>query len=561
MALLALLATASTASADPPAGFEVRTLVGDLTGPTAFAYAPDGRIFIAERAGLVKVWDGRQSSTFIDLRPDVNDFGERGLLGIALDPGFATNGWVYLGFVKEPDPSQPNGSDPTENTVIRVRASASDPNAADPASRETVLDDLPQTGPWHAVGQLAFDGQGSLLVGLGDGSCYDPGLVNTCGFDVFDLDSPVGKVLRLDPETGDGDPRNPYFDAAAPASNRSRVLARGFRNPYRFSVDGPTGDIWVGDVGNGAFEEIDRIPATWTDPDRELNFGWPCYEGPLKQPAYSSNPISSGTCAGLYPPAEGGTGIGAAAPAYAWPHTGGGEAVVAGPVYRGGAYPSAYAGRLFFANFVKDEFFTRTPDGTVTPFGTSGGFGQATDIQEGPGGSIVYADIASGAIKEIVNVSAGNPPGGDPGPAPGPGPGAGPASDADSDGVPDAQDRCPAVPGPASRQGCPAAAASRRKVTLKLSAKPVRVGARRFIRVSGTTRPALRGRTVIVERRNGRRATRLCTAKTGRKGTFAKRCAVPSRVSGVVRVRARLATTATTRAATTKYVRVAAPRR
>lgn len=331
---------------------------------------------------------------------------------------------------------------------------------------------------------------------------------------MLDLDSPVGKVLRIDPETGAGDDRNPHFDAAAPTSNRSRVLARGLRNPYRLSVDAATGDIWVGDVGNGAWEEINLIPPTWSDADRELNFGWPCYEGgsgrSALQVAYSVRPRVRGRCAAMYTRAEGGTGAGAAAPVHGWAHSGKGDSVVVGPVHHGAAYSGAYAGHLFFANFSRDRFFTRAPDGRVRPFGTPGGFGMATDIQTGPAGTIVYADLASGTLREIV--------------------------------------------------GAPAT--SRRNVRVSVTARIARAGSRRVLHVSGTTRPAQHGRVVVIERLVGRRSVRLCAVRTGGAGSFSGRCALPARARGTVRVRACLPRTGRTRAAATRYVVAArAPRR
>ncbi len=412
--VLALLAGVTAAKAGPPDGFEIRTVVTGLNEPIAFAYAPDGRIFIAEKSGLVKVWSNGQLTTFLDIQDETNAFSDRGLLGIALDPDFATNGWVYVGFVLEPDEAQPDRDVPATNHIIRIRASAANPNVADGTTGQTVLSGMPQAGPWHTIGQLTFDDRRNLLVGLGDDSCYYPGFVDTCTLDVLNPDSPIGKVLRFNPDTRAGDPRNPYYNEADPTSTRSQVLALGLRNPYRFSIDAPTGDIWVGDVGNADYEEINRIPASPSQ--TQANYGWPCYEGGngvnVKQPDYSTAAPTRDACNALYSPAEGGTGPGATPPIFAWAHRdiAGGHAVLAGPVYRGADYPSTYVGRLFFANYVSGVFLTRTPDGTVTEFGTPDGFGNPTDMRAAPNGNIAYTDYSTGTIREIVDLDPNDPP-------------------------------------------------------------------------------------------------------------------------------------------------------
>jgi glucose/arabinose dehydrogenase len=146
------------------------------------------------------------------------------------------------------------------------------------------LDDLPTPGAWHSIGDLGFDGQGRLLVGMGDGSPYWPKDVGPSrrgqtALVALDLDSPNGKLLRVDPATGHGVPDNPFYVRDQPDSVRSKVLAYGLRNPFRFHVDADSGDIWIGDPGSYMWEELDRVPKTWSAGRGDLNFGWPCYEG------------------------------------------------------------------------------------------------------------------------------------------------------------------------------------------------------------------------------------------------------------------------------------------
>jgi glucose/arabinose dehydrogenase len=419
LAALALLGTPPRAQAGPPDGFELRPVVSGLTLPTAFAHAPDGRIFIAEDAGVVRVWDDGALTTFVDLRAEVNSYSDRGLLGIALDPDFAVNRWVYLLHTAESSPSTPDRLLPTTNRLIRIRAASElTRNVADPLSKETLLGGMPQEGPWHSIGTVAFDADGFVLIGTGDVTCDHPDTFSTCRLATLDLDSPVGKILRFDPATGEGAPGNPYYDPAQPAAMRSLVLARGFRNPFRFTVDHVSGRIHVGDVGQSTWEELDVIEPTWSEPDRELNYGWPCYEGAngvaAVQPGFAEGAETGPLCELVYSPAEGGTGPGTQAPAYAYDHdepgVTTGSAIVPGPVYRASAYPGRYHGRLFLADYARDRFQTRTEDGTVEPFGTPGGWGNPVDIKLAPNGNLAFASITGGTITEIAHIGQNRTP-------------------------------------------------------------------------------------------------------------------------------------------------------
>ncbi|HWH15878.1 MAG TPA: PQQ-dependent sugar dehydrogenase, partial [Miltoncostaeaceae bacterium] len=132
--LAALALAAGHAHAGPPEGFVVRTLVSGLSQPTSFERAPDGRIFIAQKSGLIRVWRDGALSTYLDMRGEVNAYSDRGLLGIALDPAFATNRWVYVVYTVESDAANPDRLTPTTNRLIRVRSTAAAPGVADPGS-------------------------------------------------------------------------------------------------------------------------------------------------------------------------------------------------------------------------------------------------------------------------------------------------------------------------------------------------------------------------------------------------------------------------------------------
>jgi glucose/arabinose dehydrogenase len=395
VAAVGALALASAGWGGPPRGFEVQTIVSGLETPTALAYAPDGRIFITQKRGLVRVWADGRLHDFLDLRDEVNDYADRGLNNLTVDD----RGRVYLFFTEELRKDDPDKVHPAGGRLIRVEALADDPNKADPASRVTLLSGFDSRGPWHSVGGLTFDRQGNLVLGLGDGSLYYPKEITAAALATYDLDSLNGKILRIDPDTAQGVPGNPYYDPARPDTVRSKVIARGVRMPYRITVEPASGNAFVGDVGSDRWEEIDLVPSSPTDPDRQLNFGWPCYEGGdsgAPEPRYPDLP----ECVSRYYSKDDDTLT--VAPQYAYrgdAHA----ALVLGPLLSGGAFPAGYAGRLVYADFVRDRFWTYR-DGESFEFGAPGGWGGPTDVDETPQGTLAYTAFLKGRVNEIVYV-------------------------------------------------------------------------------------------------------------------------------------------------------------
>lgn len=383
--------------AGPPDSFAVRTLVTGLSLPTAFAHAPDGRIFIAEKSGKVRVFHKGKLYDFLDLRDEVNEFVDRGLLGLTLDPRFARRPRVYLLYTEELPSGEPDGRGPARGRVITVDVSRSNRYAANLETRRTLFTGFDAHGRTHSVGALAFDANGNLLVSFGDGHPYpdDPG-IGLSALRALNLDSPSGKLLRISPTDGGGVPSNPYYDPNRPDSVRSKVLARGFRNPFRFEVDVATGDVYVSDVGTAVFEEIDVVHPTWSDPERDLNFGWPCYEGPERQPWFSDKEA----CESAFYAQESDSDRPVVDPLYAYEGKPAAAAIV-GPLYRGRAYPAEYAGRLFFADFARDEISTLDDDG-ADRFGDGGGWRGPVDFGMAPGGTIAYLAYVDGELREIV---------------------------------------------------------------------------------------------------------------------------------------------------------------
>src|SRR5918996_617877 len=343
--LALLLPRAVSAQPTLPAGFQESIVFSGLTQPTAVRFASDGRVFVAEKSGLIKVFDGLADPTptvFADLRTNVYNFWDRGLLGLALDPNFPTNPSVYVLYAYDKDPfvatvprwGTPGAtSDPCPNPpgatgdgclvsgrLSRLQASG---NTAGP--EQVLIEDWCQQYPSHSIGSLAFGADGALYVSGGDGASFnfadwgqDGSPLNPCGdppggrsatltpptaeggaLRSQDLRTPSdptslnGAILRVNPDTGAALPDNP--NAGSSDANARRIVAYGLRNPFRITVRPGTNEIWVGDVGWTDWEEINRI----TNPTAgSVNFGWPCYEGAGRQAGYDSANLN--ICETLY---------------------------------------------------------------------------------------------------------------------------------------------------------------------------------------------------------------------------------------------------------------------
>ena len=314
----------SPAPVSVPAGWpqiSLSTVAGGFAQPVHVTHAGDGsgRIFVVEQAGRIRILDNGVvlPVPFLDLAslvpPRVVAGGEQGLLSVAFPPGSAAKRYFYVNYTRDPDGA---------TVVARYRVSAGDENVADPASEEVILT-IPQPFANHNGGQLAFGPDGYLYIGMGDGgSGGDPDQV------AQNPDNVLGKLLRIDVESGEVPygipPTNPFLGMAG---YRPEIWALGLRNPWRFSFDRGTGDLYIGDVGQGTFEEIDFQPAG--DPGGR-NYGWNLMEGD--------------SC---YPPGTVGCNrTGLALPVYVYAHSP--EcSVTGGHVYRGSAFPSLQGVYLF----------------------------------------------------------------------------------------------------------------------------------------------------------------------------------------------------------------------
>jgi PKD repeat protein len=313
-------------------------------------------------------------------------------------------------------------------------------------TEQVFIEDWCSQYPSHSIGTLVFDKDGALYVSGGDGSSFnfvdfgqDGTPLNPCGDPPVgvggvqtpptaeggslrsqDLRTPAdpttldGAILRVSPGSGGAFPNNPLF--SSPDPNARRIIAYGLRNPFRFTIRPNTNEIWVGDVGWGNWEEINRIVAP-VDPLVE-NFGWPCYEGVGRQSGYDTANLN--ICENLY--SETGAVVG---PYFTYSHSAqvvpgegcptGSSSISGLSFYTVGPYPANYDGALFFADYSRDCIWTmhRGSNGlpnpaTITTF--AAGAANPVDIQVSPSGDLFYADFDGGTIRRIAFVSTNQPP-------------------------------------------------------------------------------------------------------------------------------------------------------
>ncbi len=502
LAMLALAAAPAMAELSLPPGFQDTELEfegfthGGLEEPTSIRFAPNGEVFVAQKAGEVLDYESTSDKTptvFADLRTQVYDLGDRGILGMAIDPKF-TEGrpYVYLLYSYDhvlgeeaPAPKwgirnhagdacpEPNGADDCLISGRLVRLTAEGPGlehaATEVENYEEEGEEFEETVPaekvlvegWcqqfssHSIGDLHFGPEGDLYASGGDGASFESADYgqfgnpepNPCG------DPPAGKgvkdtgpeamggslrsqnpdllngkIIRIDPNTGEGVPGNPlYASSSNEEKNAKRIIAMGFRNPFRFTVDPKSHELYVGNVGWGTYEEIDRFdPPDGETPSPLYNSGWPCYEALQKTEVFEY--LGLDACEALY-----NTPGSTSPPFFHYKHgvpvtpedpcsTEYGSAIAGFSFYQGNVFPGPYKGALFFSDPVRQCIYVMFPGeggepdpSTTVPFLTGGGLYPGVDIEEGPEGDLYYAKLfgpeySRGSIHKITYNSGNSPP-------------------------------------------------------------------------------------------------------------------------------------------------------
>lgn len=383
----------------PPATLGLSRLVGGLSQPTDITHAGDARLFVTQKPGeIVIIENGALRPTpFLDIRGRVTAGGgnaETGLLGLAFHPTYADNGTFFVNYTV---------SGPLRTRISRFRRSTEDANVADPNS-ETILMEFTQPDVNHNGGQLHFGPDGYLYIASGDGGgAGDPG---NYGQNNSTL---LGKILRIDVDgtigtgpdcdiSGNSNYRipadNPFADGDGNANeggNCDEIWATGLRNPWRFSFDRLTDELWIADVGQYQYEEINFVAATSSGGE---NYGWRCYEG---NNAYNTNGCQS---ANSY-----------VSPLHVYTRVLGDCSVTGGYVYRGNSYPNLN-GHYFFSDFCNRTIrsISGAPDSTtLTQWTTTGGGSNPITFGQDRNGEL-YIGYNSGDIYRIVGNSIENTP-------------------------------------------------------------------------------------------------------------------------------------------------------
>jgi glucose/arabinose dehydrogenase/PKD repeat protein len=464
-------ATQPAAAATLPPGFQESTVFSGLTNPTVVRFSADGRIFVAEKRGVIKVFDSLADTTptvFADLNVNVYNFWDRGLLGMALAPNFPTDPYVYVlytydhelgssaaaprwgtpGVYSDPCPTPPGPN--ADGCVVSARLSRLQAAGNVMTGAEQVLvEDWCQQYPSHSIGTVEFGRDGALYASGGDGASFgfvdygqDGNPLNPCGDppgaagsvlspptaeggalrsqDLRTTNDPVsldGTIIRVSPATGAGLPDNPLSASSDP--NARRIIAHGLRNPFRFTDRPGTDEMWVGDVGWNDWEEINVISDV--DDAAVENFGWPCYEGAGRQAGYDGANLN--ICENLY-----GAPGAVTAPYHAYHHSSRvvpnetcptGSSSVAGLEFEFSAaqnsYPAEYDSALFFADYSRDCIWAMLKGANGNPAPGQirtfvAGAANPVNLETGPGGDLFYVDFDGGTIRRIQFFNANQPP-------------------------------------------------------------------------------------------------------------------------------------------------------
>ncbi len=388
MSLMAFMLVSSVAMAGtPPLNPELTPIGGSFSFPLGVRNAGDGsdRLFVIEREGVIKIIDagGNTLATpFLDINTLVDPTFEGGLLGLAFHPDYANNGYFYLNYTSDGT----DGNDLTTN-IVRYQVSAGDANVADANSAQSLLT-VCQPAANHNGGDLHFGADGYLYIALGDGGPspsasqeIDPTAVGSSACRAM-----LGSVLRIDvdnPGMNTGDTCGPGVNYGIPADNPytgngdaacDEIWAYGLRNPYRFSVDRDTGDIFIADVGQVSREEVNFQDVAAAG---GINYGWPCREGLI---------AGSGSCR---------PGTSQTDPVFDYNRSGGRCSITGGYRYRGPE--TTWYGTYIYADYCSgDLYYSQLDNGTWSDLDTLfNGSANIVGFGEAENGRLFYTTTSS----------------------------------------------------------------------------------------------------------------------------------------------------------------------
>lgn len=352
-----LLALASLSLAQLPPGFADEPYTTGLSQPVAIAFDPGNRMFIAQKGGTVRVVDSNGNLLAgIALTLSVTSNSERGLLGIAFDPDFQTNNYVYLYYTT--GASSLNAPATPKNRVSRFLV---DGNTILLNSETILVDNIPSDAGNHNAGCLRFGQDGRLYIATGDGGSTSANSQN--------LSNLAGKILRINKD-GSIPNTNPFFGQAGA---REEIYVYGLRNPFRFSFRPGTNTLYIGDVGQSTWEEVNvGVPGG--------NYGWPTYEGPTDVPGFIS-------------------------PAFSYAHATGVRGSITGGVFMNlGSFPAPYEGSYFYADYVRDVIRRLTFNGSNVNTGSFdwSPMDGVVDFAPGPNGALYYVSLNTASVRRII---------------------------------------------------------------------------------------------------------------------------------------------------------------
>lgn len=385
---LSTTGTGATAEANYQAAaalqLNLAPVAGGFNNPIGIVNAGDLRLFVLEKKGVIKIINTSgqvEPQPFLDITGRVySSSPETGLLGLAFHPSYFANGYFYLNYTNQV-------TDTLRTRISRFSVTA-DPNVADPNSEEIILT-VDQQVKNHNAGHLMFGRDGLLYIPLGDGGGFGGAMAQ-------DPTNLLGAIVRIDVDGSSGGPPdcsgigsgdytvpgdNPLIDG--PGGDCDEIWATGFRNPWRSSFDRLTGDLYIGDVGQGSWEEIDYQPAG--SPGGQ-NYGWPCYEGVAEFNTTGCGPIESYTF-----------------PIFAYSHADG-CSVIGGYVYRGSVY-EGMVGRYFLTDFCSGNFWdlVHNPNDswTATKHTNIKKLWSYTAIGEACDGELYVTDMTAGTVLHL----------------------------------------------------------------------------------------------------------------------------------------------------------------